>query len=149
LSALELVGPLVCLAAAPEICRHRAVCVWVDNSGSVTIWEKGYSLNCQLSNALVKAAATVAAALGCRFFVKKIARCSNTRAVLADLLSKGRAREFRETARAGGLEFPAAPLQIPVEILQWVQDPTGDDQLGTRLLRRLGLDGRGPVASTA
>jgi hypothetical protein len=43
LSALELVGPLICGAAASELCRLCPVRVWVDNAGSVGIWRKGYS----------------------------------------------------------------------------------------------------------
>ena len=44
LSVLELVGPLICLAAAPDMVRGRPVRIWVDNIGSVKIWQKGYSI---------------------------------------------------------------------------------------------------------
>ena len=40
LSALELVGPLICIAAGRHLCRHRPICIWVDNAGSVGIWRK-------------------------------------------------------------------------------------------------------------
>jgi hypothetical protein len=65
LSALELVGPLVCVAAAVDKCRDQPVRIWVDNIGSVKIWKKGYSSRCDLCSTLVTAIATVAAAIGC------------------------------------------------------------------------------------
>jgi hypothetical protein len=46
LSALELVGPLLCVTSGHEWCRGRVVRVWVDNIGAVKIWSKGYSLSC-------------------------------------------------------------------------------------------------------
>ena len=38
LSALELVGTLICVAAGNGWCRNRPVRIWVDNAGSVLIW---------------------------------------------------------------------------------------------------------------
>jgi len=140
LSALELVGPLVCLVAAPQLCRYNAVRVWVDNSGSVAIWKKGYSNSCDICNTIVRAIATVAAALGCRFFIEKITRCSTPEAVLADLLSKGDMGEFwRQSRLVGG--FPLSPARLPVALTAWVDNPLADDDLGSRLLRELGLTG--------
>jgi hypothetical protein len=49
LSALELVGPLLCITAGHQFCRGRTVRVWVDNIGSMRIWAKGYSLSCELT----------------------------------------------------------------------------------------------------
>jgi hypothetical protein len=41
LSALELVGPLVAVAAGHRLCANSHVTCWVDNAGSVAIWRKG------------------------------------------------------------------------------------------------------------
>ena len=65
MSALELVGPLMCVCEEPDLVRCRAIQIWVDNIGSVRIWGKGYSSSCGLSTTLVSALATVVAALGC------------------------------------------------------------------------------------
>ena len=46
MSALELVGPLLGLCAASAACRNFVVRFWVDNSGSVFIYQKGYSSSC-------------------------------------------------------------------------------------------------------
>jgi hypothetical protein len=69
LSALELIGPLVVVAAAADICRGRPLQVWVDNAGSVEVYRKGYSRSCRLCTTVVKAMATVAAGIGCQLEV--------------------------------------------------------------------------------
>jgi hypothetical protein len=66
LFALELVGPLVVVAAGHQVCRGQTLQVWVDNAGSVEVYHKGYSRNCRLCTTLVKAMATVAAGIGGR-----------------------------------------------------------------------------------
>lgn len=94
MSAWELLGPLVALCAGAQFCRGNAVRVWVDNSGSVYIFKKGYSPRCPLSNVIVKAIATVAAGIGCRFDVEEVTRCSSPLAVMADALSKAKFSKF-------------------------------------------------------
>jgi hypothetical protein len=133
LSALELVGPLIVVAAAFQVCRSAPVRVWVDNKGSVRIWEKGYSTSCGLCTTLVKAIATVAAGLGCRLNIEKISRCSVPGAVAADALSKADFGRFREVAG----DLPHDPLWVPRAILAWIQDPKRDDDLGDKILREL------------
>ena len=139
LSALELLGPLVVVAAAPEICRGQPVRVWVDNAGSVRIWEKGYSSSCRLCTTVVKAAATVAAALRCRLEVVKIRRCSNLGAVMADALSQGDFRRFR--AAAVGVQPTAVPATVPPAIGRWLARPVADNDLGQRILRDMAVAG--------
>jgi hypothetical protein len=102
LSALELVGPLLCVTAGAAWCHGRPVRVWVDNIGSVTIWKKGYSTRCALCTTLVKATATVPTAIGCRLEVVKIRRCSTPGAVMADCLSKADFNGFRRSHYFGG-----------------------------------------------
>ena len=46
MNALELLGPLLTLAAGFEWCRFAAVRIWVDNSAAIHIWKKGYSTAC-------------------------------------------------------------------------------------------------------
>jgi hypothetical protein len=132
LSALELVGPLVCLAADFARCRNTAVRAWVDNAGSVTIWQKGYSTRCDLCNTLVKAIAAVAAAAGCQFSIEKITRCSSPGAVLADALSKACFEPLWSARDEWGLSLEPAP--IPPPILSWLDAPRLDDDLGSKIL---------------
>jgi hypothetical protein len=136
LSALELVGPLVAISAASQLGPGLPMRVWVDNIGSVLIWKKGYSSSCALCNTIVKAMATVAAALGCRLTVEKTRRCSSKPAILADALSKANFRAFW-AARPPGSNVD--PFRVPPSILAWVANPRADDDLGTRVLRDIGL----------
>ena len=137
LSALELVGPLICVAAGQDWCRNRPVRIWVDNFGSVQIWQKGYSNCCPLCTTLVKAISTVAAGLGCRVTLEKIRRCSSTGAVLADALSKADFNAFRRVAGTDGWPLQVAPALVPVTILQWIENPVSNDELGAEILREL------------
>ena len=142
MSAWELLGPLVALCAGAQFCRGNAVRVWVDNSGSVYIFKKGYSPRCPLSNVIVKAIATVAAGIGCRFDVEEVTRCSSPLAVMADALSKAKFSKFWQQAYAlGGLGLPLEPLRVPLALRVWLEDPVPSVDLGQRLLRELGEAG--------
>jgi hypothetical protein len=136
LSALELVGPLVAISAAGQLGPGLPMRVWVDNIGSVLIWKKGYSSSCALCNTIVKAMGTIAAALSCRLTVEKTRRCSSKPAILADALSKANFRAFW-AARPPGSNVD--PFRVPPSILAWVANPKADDELGTKVLRDLGL----------
>ena len=137
LSALELVGPLICLTAGSSWCRNRPVRVWVDNMGSVKIWKKGYSPVCGLCTTLVKAISAVAAGLGCKFTIEKITRCSGAGAVMADCLSKADFNGFRRTALEAGWGLDVGPGRIPGSVLRWLENPVVDDQLGGTILREM------------
>ena len=138
MSALELVGPLLVVAAGYQWCRNTPVRIWVDNAGSVFIWKKGYSSSCLLSSTLVKAIASVAAGLGCQVDLVKITRCSTPLADMADALSKCAFSRFREIAfGAGYTMLPLEPAWIPAPITAWLLDPVPDDFLGDKILNEL------------
>ena len=144
LSALELVAPLAALCAAAQFCRGVPVVFHVDNSGSVFIFQKGYSTSCALSTTLVTALADVAAGLGCRIDIQKIRRCSSPLASMADALSKAAFSRFWELAATQeGLDLPRAPLPVPLALSRWLRQPRADFDLGRRLLQELAC--RGPV----
>ena len=136
MSALELVGPLVCLAAGHNLCRGRPVSIWVNNHSSIAIFRKGYSTSRELSSTLVAAIAVVATALGCRLTINKITRCSSTGAILSDELSKGRFAAFLRKQPASW-SLPTEPAVIPPSILAWVAKPLPDPSLGARVLADL------------
>ena len=135
LSALELMGPLIALVLFAEECQGQPVNIWVDNAGSVRIWQKGYSSWCRLSTTVVKAISTAAAALGCRVEIRKVRRCTGTGRVLANQLSKAQFREFRETA---GWAVDAALRRVTGALLRWLARPVPWDDLGHELLAELG-----------
>jgi hypothetical protein len=136
MSALELVGPLICVSADQENCRGKPVRIWVDNAGSVAIWKKGYSTRCGLCTALVKAINTVATHAGCPVSIEKITRCSNTGSELADELSKGRYDAFKRKLPPSW-ETNLSPAWIPTSILAWIARPTADNQLGDRIIEEI------------
>ena len=137
MSALELVGPLICLASRHSLVRSRPVRILVDNSGSVYIWKKGYSNRCGLSSVLVSAIATVAAGLGCQVSIEKVLRCSSAGPQMADALSKAAFGLCREVGREAGWELAVEPAWIPASILAWVADPNDTRDLGEDILLEL------------
>jgi hypothetical protein len=141
LSALELVGPLICISSDIEHCRCKPVRIWVDNSGAVAIWRKGYSTRCQLCTILVKAIGRIAANIGCTVTIDKITRVSNDGAILADELSKGRFSAFKSKLPQGWV-VRQEPAWIPPSILAWIAVPSADHELGDKILgdiaRKLG-----------
>jgi hypothetical protein len=145
MSALELLGPLLTVCAAAKFCRGVPVRIWVDNIGSVFIWKKGYSSVCPVSSTVVKATASVAAAMGCRLEVEKITRCSTVEADMADALSKADFARFRRGARQEGLVLPMLPLPVPLALVAWLQDCLPDDDLGDKLINELVLSGAIPA----
>jgi len=137
LSALELIGPLVIIAANFAACRYRQVVVWVDNAGSVAIWQKGYSNQCSLCTTIVKATSQLAAAAGCELFIKKITRRSDDGSKIADSLSKGLFTQARIEACTRGTALDTEPGKIPTRLIQWIDHPVCDDQLANRILHEL------------
>jgi hypothetical protein len=110
----------------------------------VEVFRKGYSRNCRLCTTIAKAAATVAAAIGCRLEVRKVTRCSAAGPRMADQLSKAKFGEFRREAAAAGWELQVGPAAIPKALLRWLDKPGPYDGLGGEILSEIG--GRVPLA---
>ena len=133
MSALELIPPLVVLCSSGEMLRGKAVRFYVDNSGSVAMYNKGWSSTCMLCNTLVVAISQVAAALHCRVELRKIKRCSTVEACAADSLSKGGFKKFRTEMPEANLE----PAKILGVLLLWIERPEEDRLLGQKLLKKM------------
>ena len=138
MSALELIGPLLVISSGFLRCKGQPVRVWVDNAGLVGIWRMGYSTNCDLSTTIVKAIATIAAGLGCRLDIVKILRCSSPGADMADALSKADFGRFWSTNDSEDFGCPLNPGWIPVSLLSWLEAPSVDEALGSRILGEIG-----------
>ena len=133
MSALELVPPLVTLCSGSEQIRGKPVTFMVDNSGSVAIFNKGWSSSCMLCNTLVVAMSQISAAIGCNIAMEKVRRCSTIEACAADSLSKGDFKKFRKEMPMAALE----PARIPVTLLKWIENPTEDRLLGQKILKEM------------
>ena len=137
LSALELVGPLILVSAMADKLTHLPVRIWVDNAGSVHIWKKGYSNNCDLCSTLVTAIGAVTAAHGIRLDISKVTRCSGVGPTLADHLSKAQFTQFRAHAQQNNWALLTEPLAIPAALVRWLHHPVPDQNLGESILREL------------
>ena len=73
--------------------------------------------------------------------MRKITRCSEPGAVLADLLSKARFREAAQLGSENGGGWETDPVRVPALLLCWVAEPRPDDSLGHRLLEFMAASG--------
>ena len=105
---------------------------------------KGYSTSCRLSAVIVAALADVAAFLGTRLELCKVARCSVPLASMADALSKGAFVKFNGLLLQEGLTPVFVGSPPSPALLSWVADPRPDWELGRRVVEELRLAGLGP-----
>ena len=134
LSALELIGPLALIVAAPDKVRGKPIRIMVDNMGSVIIWQKGYSTSCELSSTLVRAIYEVSIALECTVVLEKIARCSDSGSSMADALSKAEFVRFIEISEDYPFSMKDEMSPVPKALIEWVAHPKLDWGLGMKII---------------
>ena len=134
MSAWELCGPLLLLCSMPYRLFGKQLIIWVDNSGSVMMFAKGYSTKCNLCCTLLVAINEVARAIGCDVDIRKIRRCSNTGAKAADNLSKSALSSFKAIVP----EANPIPDIVPQALLSWLTDPVPDRFLGRKIVKEMG-----------
>ena len=133
LCVLEMLGPLAVLIIRPNLVRNRDMEVFVDNSGAVNIYAKGYSSGCVYSYTVAMAINDIAQALNCNIVLTKVTRCSDKFTIIADAISKAdwatldRLMENRNTD----------PCRVPRALLRWINDPKEDLHLGEKILREM------------
>ena len=135
LSLLELLGPLLVISAGYRVCGGKDVRIWVDNIGSVVIFEKGYTPWCAYCTCVARAINVIASRIACRVTISKITRCSTREAEGADALSKADFRRFL-ACWEGPLPDGARP---PMALLRWLDCADPLAPLGEDILRELGL----------
>ena len=133
MSAWELAGPLLLLCSMPEELFGKLLIIWVDNSGSVFVYSKGYSTACSLCCTLINAIHEVARAIGCEVEIRKIRRCSDKGSTAADNLSKADFRSFKRLIPAANKQ----PELVPEAFLSWMEDPKQDRFLGKRIVKQM------------
>ena len=133
LSAWELLGPLLTLACGGNRLTGKQVQVFVDNSGSVVMWKKGWSTVCDLCNTLLVAIYQLSVALDCELFISDIGRCSNNESRAADALSKFDMIRFMENMPEANVK----PKEVPGALLKWIENPVPDRKLGQKIIREL------------
>ena len=88
MSMLEELGVLAALCMLNEHACNKTLQVFVDNSGAVFAFAKGYSRRCRLLNTVIAAINIVSQSLGVNVVVTDIGRRSDIRSCVADDLSK-------------------------------------------------------------
>jgi hypothetical protein len=106
--------------------RGKHVITNVDNAGSVYLWNKGWSKNCNLGNTNIRAVYLVETALNCDFWFKRIGRCSSLDTETVDTLSMYDYKMFLFNML--GVHF--APRVVPRALLRWMEIPRLDRKLG-------------------
>ena len=134
MSMMELVGWTLVICCFPREVMNKAVVVQIDNEGTICHVRKGYDAKCRITSALLRATYEVSRGLNAEAYARKVTRCSARGPVLADQLSKGLKDEFEELwMQEEGVEMTGR--EIPPVLMWWLQHPTVDNDLGTKILR--------------
>ena len=133
MSAWELVGALLVVCCTGNRLSGKQVEIFVDNDGSVRMWNKGWTTKCDLCNTILLAIHQISVAMDIDVFVSGIARCSTEEADAADALSKCDMERFLRLAPEADVE----PREVPGALLRWLENPLPDRRLGHRILKQL------------
>ena len=133
MSAWELVGPLLTVSCTGNMFSGRQVEVFVDNDGSVMMYNKGWTTKCDLCNTVLLALHQVSTALDIDLWISGVARCSSRETEAADALSKCEMSRFRENMP----EADVVPRLVPGALLVWLENPVPDRGLGHKILVEL------------
>ena len=133
MSAWELVGPLLVVCCTGNEFSGHQIEVFVDNDGSVRMWQKGWTTKCDLCNTILLATYQISVAMDIELFVSGISRCSTWEADAADALSKCDMGRFYMLVPGAEVE----PKEVPGALLRWLENPVPDRGLGHRILKQL------------
>ena len=114
--------------------RGRQAMVYVDNMGSMIWYNKGWAKQCNLGNTVIRAINLITTALHCDFWVEKVPRCSSRETEAADALSKCNYERFLVNMPGAANTMPKV---VPKTLLQWMEDPKPDRELGGRILEEM------------
>jgi hypothetical protein len=133
MSMLEELGVLAALCMLNEHACNKTLQVFVDNSGAVYAFAKGYSRKCRLLNTVISAIYIVSQSLGVQVVVTDITRRSDEGSRVADDLLKA-----RKTSLQGFMRQSNRLLLIPNAIWEWMRHPKPDDYaLGHRIVAEI------------
>ena len=86
---------------------------------------KGYTMACPVTDFLIRTCNTLALAIGCNAYIKKVGRCTTAGAKAADALSKANFELFAQCV----LDHDLEPRKIPKSVLKWIMNPVEDEAL--------------------
>ena len=126
---LEGLAVLTGLITVADRARNKEVVIHCDNSAFVASYRKRHS-SCVYAYTIAKAIHDVSKGLATVTKVVKTRRCSGPAEEAADALSKG----DWPRAWASMPHKEENPGRIPKSVLQWIQNPTADMNLGSKIL---------------
>ena len=133
MSMVEKMVVLIALCLFNQSASGKTLEVYVDNSGAVYAFEKGYSRRCRYLNTDIRVIMTLSHALGVKVKVTDVPRRSDWGLEVADDLSKGIVMTFDEFMGSYNKRLVA-----PESVCEWVRKPTKDNiGLGYRIMHKL------------
>ena len=137
MSMLEELGVLAALCMLNQHACNKTLQVYVNNSGAVFAYKKGYSRRCRFLNTVIAAIYIVSQSLGVNVVVTDIPRRSDTGSCVTDDLSKANTSTLE-----GFTTSSNRPLLIPNTIWEWMSKPTKDDYtLGHKIVEEIRTSG--------
>lgn len=136
LSTLESTAICAGICSEPDLVRGAQITSFCDNAGSVATFSSGQASDLFLY-VINKAIADVVAGLDARIEVVKTRRISCPGDQTADFLSK---QDLKSAKKVWG-EGRKIKSTVPAPLIQWIQNPTLDYNLGKKLLENIGSKG--------
>ena len=133
-TSLELLGAVLPLVTDTANVLGKSIVVHVDNIACHYVWKAGYSNQDPLATTIVKMISHLTAAMAVTLFIEHVPRCSTPEAIIVDTLSKGDLSPLVYLTKHAG--FQVLP-RIPQALLNWINNPIPDEDLGPRILKEL------------
>jgi hypothetical protein len=129
-STLEAVGTLLPFLCCPEKIAGREVILLTDNESVIHGWDSRKVKKDVSASIILRSIHIISFYLGCTVTMRHLPRMSNDLAKLADQLSRSSTTGRKQLRAISG----STSLPIPVQLLNWLENPTEDWTLPIRLL---------------
>jgi hypothetical protein len=128
-----MIGVLLPFLQIPELLKNQHIVVKVDNIGCFFGWENRSVRGDIHASIVIRSLHLVSSFLGCIVHVQHLPRMSSWDARLADRLS----RESTTTWADRELLHAHQPKKIPKALRDWLENPTEDFSLATKILEEV------------
>ncbi len=132
-TTLELIGVLLPFVQIPERLSNQQVVVKVDNIACFFGWQNLSVQGDNHASIIIRTLHLISSFLGCVVHLQHLPRMSTWDARLADRLS----RETTTTQADKALLQKHSPKEIPNSLASWLENPTEDFALATRILEEV------------
>jgi hypothetical protein len=130
-ATLEQIAILLPLLLIPECLFNQHIIVRTDNIACVFGQENHLMKNDETASIFIRTVNLISAFLGSKIHVEHLPRCSDWGSEMADNLSRERTTGFLETRMLQRWQH----LEVPIELITWLQAPTSDWDLPFKLLQ--------------